>query len=443
MRFFPRVSVGRALQLLKPISRAIWNFNPPKPAVAIGGKTISAAVLTSLAQYGKQSHPLLTLIYVPDWLENSHKYHANEKWGQTKHGLPKVLKDIFSTMHPNYPDNEYLTWGHVLELNRTVLYMINKVYGVPVFYGQPIIKRLENNSFNITVGNAHFNTPADTHFYVFSQEPRKHGIPEFKERSSTELYKLHPSELPLNLDILAIGEGLSIFWLAKHFQNLVVCIKREAFQLTKNVPSNFEVDLSRIVVLDYEKLEISKFKDNAGLTIIKDKVSGKEYIGILCTAKGFEVPYSLVKDVPEAQLTSPKNWIESKWISQKNIPQGSLLEKFVQLLETTDNLDRGYELQSYHQAFNPYKVLLSNCISSGINIDEKYLTELENSFTANDNPLPDWELNRLFINKYEEIYKPTPKDKSLFQKEITLFSNKRVDMISKDKIAKPLPEFSV
>lgn len=431
MRFFQYIKTPRSLRL----SRQIWNFNPPKPEILIGNNTVLFAALSCITHHGMKSHPNLKIICPPFWLDNIHECFLKEKWGQTKNGLPKVVRDIFSEIYPRHPDNEYITWGQMQELRKTALYLLKNTYKVPIFYGVPSIRKLENNSFDITVGDDRFNAPDDTHFYLWYKVPKKHNIPGLSERSTTEMYQINPSELPTNLDIIALGGGLSIYWLAKHFATVsntrrIICLIREADKLRMNVPSNASVDLKRIVVVDLERSVISVAKDDSRLAIVKNGVKGDEYVGVFCSAIGLAPPYDFVKDVPPPQLTSPKNWFASKWISQKNNPPGALIESYLELLEVTNNLDWGFEPQSYHEAHNPFRILINNCISSGIKIDTNYLIALENALKAGDNSLPDSLVMPLFLKQYKEMYEPTPEDMRLFQKEVALFLKKRLDLVS-------------
>jgi hypothetical protein len=379
--FLPR-NLPRAFQ-----SRQLWNLTPPKPVIVIGNNTALFAVLASLQSHGTEKHPHLHLICPSFWLDFIHPYYWNEKWGQSVTGIPKMARDMFLNMYPTYAKNKFITWGQMQELRQTALHLIEHHYHIPIYHGDPNIKRLADGRFEIYIKNSSdqdkkLDMPSDTQFYFWYKIPNLHELEGIRQSPSTDLYQMHPSEIPEDKDLVVLGDGLSVIWLAKFFANTstkrnIICIKPKSGKLNLNVPSNACVDPKRIITLNTNESIIKVSPEDPRMVRVYSKVYQKEFPGFFYSAIGSEIPYHLVKEVPQNQLMSPSQWIPSAWIAPKNIPRGSLMESILQWFAITNNLDWGAEPQSYHSAANQFNLFVKQHFSSQLRIDEKYFDTLD------------------------------------------------------------------
>ncbi len=431
MKFFTRT---HALDLfLKPFNpaysklarRSLWFLSPPRPELVIGNNTALFAVLASLRKHGIDQHPQLRLICPEFWLDTVHQSYLDESWGQTQPGLPKVARDMFARLYPQHNLDKILTLRQVQELRIEALRTIEEDYRIPVYYGNPAIKQLADKNFNITIqqsiGEVSLQAAEDTCFYFWYRVPKILTMGGMAHRSNIEIYKQPPDHIPNNVDIVTMGGGLSVMWLAKHFTHesntrRIICIKYRTDTLP-SIPANQAIDMRRIIVLDIDKTDISFAKTHPEFAVVYSHEHRQTYRGVFYTSLGTVLPLDVIKEVPETQVMSPRRWPVSKWIAAKNIPRGSLMENILQWFEITDNIKWGFEPQSYHEAANNLICFLkSEC--ADLIIDAMFFHALEASILQLDNPLPDEEVKPFLVELYSKTYRCTPQQTAIFARHI-------------------------
>ena len=246
--------------------RYLHKFNELKPEIVIGSHASVFALLATLARHGKEAHPDVRLIYPGSWFDHFHPDHNNKEWGQTVLGLPKIARDLFASIYPTHSNNDYVKWEQLREVKNATLELLTTVYEVPIYYGEPSIEVSLQDGFKIRLIDLNseesyeFFTPSQTHFYLWHRIPRKHQLMAIPQRPSTEIYQISTSLLPHDIDIVVLGAGLSVVWLAKHFATptrKIVCLKRESDQLDTSIPANRLVDYEKIIQVDLEKATVS------------------------------------------------------------------------------------------------------------------------------------------------------------------------------------------
>jgi len=417
-------------------------FKEPTPELAVGNFTAIFAIIAALKQHGTFQHPNLKVICPPFWLDAVSPRYGEENWGQTKEGLPKIARDMLEDIYPGLSSEQLLSWRQIQELRMTSLYALENIYKVPVLRGEPMIKKLNNGQFDITVTHGHqktsWITEKNTHFYLWYKEPKKFSIQGAIQRSSTEIYQYPPGALPSDMDIIVLGDGLSVIWLAKHFATLgstrrIICIKYPHAQLNKDVPSNSGVDYNRIITIDSDKAQLSISNEDPHLAMVYSPERQETYRGLFFTAIGVETPKNLIDAIPQEQLTSPDQWLASRWIAPKNIPIGSLMESIARWFAITENLKWGFEPQAYHDAKKFFNEVIEENCSPTLNLDIRYVDALGNTIMGFDNPLPEEKLRTFLLEIYKEVYSPTDDQISLFDKEINIFLDKRVNLLEREK----------
>jgi hypothetical protein len=432
-------------------TRQLWIKVPPVPEIVFGNNSAVFASLASLAKHGKDMHPHLRLVYTPFWLDDVHPYYLKKLWGQTKNGLPKVARDMFSEIYPEHADNNHITLGQMQQLRQTALHLLEHHYQIPVYHGEPCIERAPDQSFSVHVHRpGHkpqvFKTPSNTHFYNWYKVPRQHHLPGITQRSITEIYQQPPQSIPDDTDIIVLGSGLSVIWTAIDFatpntSRNIICLKRASDQLNFNLPSNAAADPNRIISIDIARATISVAQDDPNLMIVYSHEHQKEFRGPFYSATGFELPSSIVTDIPQSQLTSPAKWKYSDLVAPKNITRGSLMESILQWYEETDNMEWGFEPQSYHKANNYFATFIKNNFSKDLNLDVHYFHALESAILNLNNPLPDNQVKPFLIKLYKDMYKPTSDQVSLFEHDLTQLFKQQLNFIETDEESKK-PEFS-
>jgi hypothetical protein len=411
----------------KAPSRSLWIKVPPTDEIIIGNNTAIFATLASLQNHGKDKHPKLKVIWPTFWLDHVHHHYLEEKWGQTVHGLPNVAKQLYLNIYPHHPQNDFITWGQYQNLRFAAKNIIENQYKIPVYHGDPVIERTTDGNFEIKVksdnGAVQFSTAADTQFYLWYRVPNFYKIDGIIQKTITDIYRLSPHELSNDVDIITLGAGLSVIWLAKYFTNplssrKIICIKHKDDQLNFNVPSNGCVSRKNIIEIDVETCEMRISEHNPKHVIIKSKEYQKEFQGYFYSAIGHALPASVVKNIPKAQLMSPEQWVFSRWISPKNVPYGSLMESIIQWYEITNNLGWGGEHQNYHEDGNSFRLKLKEKFPSELKIDERYFSAVAVALLDLNNPLPDSKLIQFFTNIYQDVYHPHDSQVEIFKNNL-------------------------
>lgn len=251
-------------------ARTLHKFSRPRSEVVIGSNTALFATLASLAKHGKAMHPDVTVFCPKFWMDSIHDDYLQEDWGQTIYGLPKVARELFLKLYPLFGDMDYIKWGQIKRLREEALDILITRYKVPVYFGEPVIEKLPDNSFRIEVIDNHgrqywLNKSSDTWFYLCYNVPRKHPLAGIIQRPSTELYQKSRSSLPDDVDLVVLGASLSTVWIAKHFASSsrnIICLKRKADEINMTLPVNRDLDYSKIIPVNLEESSISLVNDD-------------------------------------------------------------------------------------------------------------------------------------------------------------------------------------
>lgn len=413
----------------KPILlRELHKFVSPRPEIVIGNNTALFATLHGLKKHGVESHPDVTIIYPPFWLDEINADYYSEHWGQTIYGLPRIARELFKPLYAEYEEHEFIKWYQYQKLREKVVEILETVYQVPIYYGIPTIENISKDTITISVatndGPLVIEKPISTHFYSWYRIPKKHSIQGMVQRPNFEIYKL-PKNLVPDLDIISLGASLSTVWLAKHFSTStrkIICLKSKSDKLPIDIPSNKSVDYSKITVLNIEDIEYGPIvdpKDSRGLKqqsneLLYIRHGSQEYRGIFYSSIGFEAgKIKGLDSLPLENITANSNKF-SQWVSTKNLPVGSLFQSFAYWNEMTNNLEWVFEPQGYHKTGFPE--LLMKSVS--VPLDIHFFNELEKRLNDFDNPLPESLEPTLLIEVYKSVYAPKSHDLEQFESEI-------------------------
>lgn len=434
MLFFKSLQHIKTRHMLYP-TRHLRLFKEPTPEVVAGSFTAIFAAMASYIQHGAAFHSDLTFICTKFWLDTVAPCYLNKEWGQTEDGLPFVAREMFKDIYPNHAEDELITWRQIQELRLTGLHTLEKTLKIPVYYGDPVFTQLDNKQFkvDITGGKQHtsFITGQNTHFYIWNKQPKKYYIHGVLQRPLTDIYQYPPDAFPNDMDIIVVGGGLSVIWLAKHFATpdttrRIICLKHSNVQLIKDVPANDSVDYSRIITIDLDKADIHLAQDDPHFAVIYSREHNRTFKGPFFSAIGVETPEH---HLPISQLTSPDQWLARRWISAKNIPIGSLMESIARWFAITDNLKWGFEPQSYHEATDFFNDLLKTHFSPELNMDIRYLNALGNAVLGLANPVPESKLKGFLTQIYRDVYNPTDLQLTLFEKDIIKLLDQRLKIM--------------
>jgi len=329
--------------------RKLYTSTRNSPEVVIGNNAALFAILDVTKRLGRREH--LSLIYPKFWLDDVHQDHLNNNWGQRVYSLPEISKNLFKDIYPNHADDSYIKWGQFQQLRQFVLEEIKKDY--PVYEGEPLSIDLNLNGgylINLLTGNQEqtIKVNANAHFFNWYRVPKKHGFPDLIKMSHTELYSLPKSHVPHK--VILFGQGESIVWLVRDFPNTTFAsIKREGDRLptVRDNPSYQGIDLSRLMVFEiedprvlFQPIEEEGNKASKKVLIIYSDEGGskKSFEGYIYTAIGLAAIAGLTKNVPEGSKTDLSMEIVG-WVASKEVPGGSLLQSFTQLMEKTKNLN--------------------------------------------------------------------------------------------------------
>lgn len=416
---------------------AIWKrylltTKPPKPEVVAGNMAAIFGTLAVMEHTGRDAHPDVTIICPRFWMDYVHPSYFKEPWGQIKHSLPKVVRDIFNQLYPDYPDQEFLNWGQVQELRKEALKRLEDDYQIPIFHGDPSIKKLTNNNFEITITcrdkkGKFYNLlpiyrPENTQFYLWYHVPREHKLDNISQMPSYELYSFSASELfatPDYPNIVAFGAGLSTQWLAKFFATPnttcnIICIVDNPGQVYKIIPANASIDLNRVIILNKSEVTIYFNNANPNLIQVDSHKLNKTFKGVACAAIGMITPDYIAKDIPVEQLITPTQWKSKEWIAPENEAQGSLKYSLFLWYIMTQNLWAleifGFEKGPYHMA----QTIRAHCRPE-LEIPTHFDTAVELAIKQLHNTPPEKDHHEFLINIYIQSCQPSLTDIEKFK----------------------------
>lgn len=379
------------------------------------------------------------VVLVPMWLEKAQKSHHEHKWGQTPLGLPEYTRALFHELYPNFSNDEYVTWRHILEIRQMEVNILEKLHnqGKIILFDlrKENIKQYEQGKLlNLKHENKHYilsvndldviKIPEDElgMVYNFLSLP-KDVSPEQKQlglftHPHTELYYLSPNEIPKNL--LIGGTGLSTVWLRKHFptvENLFVIARSKNSKIPR-IPSNEKVDYDSIKLITYEDLLIDK---ETGNFAIKDPLTGnlvEEIDPATCfySAIGYSPYTELTSCIPSDHKKTLEDGIELTWTAPKNIPVGSLTHRlmtYYYISELYEDYNYAYEMQYYTNGVTPMQ-LQQRLYKSNIRLDIGFFDRLCNNIKELDNPVSKEHEIDLYMKAFI-VQNPSPLEQEHFK----------------------------
>lgn len=385
--------------------------------------------------------PLKVCLF-PMWLEKVHSSHLDHEWGQTYLGFPKVFRDIFVKMHPNFPKEKFLRWKHILEVREQKISFLKEQHkqgniilsdfrheNIADYEGRtlfsPIV--LEDGKYTMRTrqGETVFEISQENLGTVFNflSVPRispfdlsKIG---FKDRPHTELYQIPPSKVPRI--IFVNGMGLSSIWIKKHFPNseiMVLAINKGENLIM--IPSNASVDYSQIKIVQLEDVTIPEDSEEIieWVKIGDKKIYLKESY---FTAIGYEPYEEITKIIPKDNLVTLSD-IKGSWIAPQNIPKGSLTHRLMSELNLMlFEPETFFELQFFLEN-TTLSVLKDRAYQRDIEISVKFFNDIEVEIQKLADPMDEkGELN-LYLKVFEK-YHPTGQEKELFSELIQEMQN--------------------
>lgn len=401
--------------------RELKTFAIPRPEIIFSNN--HSAIYFTLASFlkhgGKHVHPDLKVIIPPTWLDTIHKDYDNNQWGQGLFGLPWTLRKDFIRLYPDYNDGP-IFWKQVKELR---LESINnlKMSGIPVFVGQPILKK-QNDGYLLHVENETFELPTNTHFYnAYRDLNVKHNIEGLPNISCTNLYEQPQLNAPRNAVMLG-GNGRTGIWLAQHFPNtLFNCVTNG--QYPKLFPG--ESFPSNLLFYNQERYSLEASKSKPGHAVIYDKILNNPVaIGSFYCSIGFSVRSDITACVvdPDNNLTTqPTSQWSAKWFSAEEIPVGSLLEATARWVKITENTDWSFELHSFHGT-TVIDLLAKKLKDQGITLPHSFCNILVKKITENFNCPSDEETIKIYRESFEEVFS-SHSEKLLIEKCVCIVTN--------------------
>jgi hypothetical protein len=390
-------------------------YKSPRPEVVIGSNAAIFASLASLQRHPINAHPKLTFICPEFWLDSIHYDYRNLDWGQTILGLPRCGRELLKRIYPNYPDNKLLTWAEFQELRLFAKEELKKHSNLVFIPGLPTITK-ENSILKIHIENkgdkSLIEIDINAHFYNWARKFAHHAFKGIPQRSHTEIYKRPKDTLPTTLIIL--GHGESMAWLEQHFPTISFINLKRPHDTIQDNPRYKKESFSRVLVIVEPHYQILPNTSNP-LThaTIYDLKSGKKYEGEFFTAIGLRSIPEITALIPKTSKDEIPNSNES-WVHPKDLPVGSLLDSYMQWMESTNNLEWAYEPQAYHS--KPFALLLSKYMkNNNINVNVDFFNKLDHTIELLPTMVDDNSCFEIFVRSYKEVYNASKAETAKFQ----------------------------
>ena len=404
-----------------------------KHLTVMGNNSILFATLSALKHFGKEAYPKITVVCPDFWLDKVHHECLEYNWGQTAYGLPNLVREIFFRYHPNYPDNKLINWGEYQQVRMMAMEELASFPNVDFHQENPLEVIKKNDTFEILLHNKKLSVPSETFFYLWYRSPRM--VSDIKN-SHVKLYELPPVQAPN--PIIAIGHGLSFVWLLRHFPDRkIINIKRPSENIPE-VPANSDIDLGKEIdtkrLIIYTNKEVDLRFDEKGeqAVVISSKSGEILHEGHVYAATGFLPDHSLLKSVPDNnKILMPyydekgKQYfptdvdtiklLEDKFVSPRNIPEGSLAHSYTALMELTKNISWTSEPMFYFKK-SQHELLKTEFEKIGIKLSLSFFDKLDNEILKAKNPQNAKKSLELYLKIFKETHNPSPLEIELFRK---------------------------